>query len=229
MRQWFPFTDYEFYAYLTAGMFLLLGLDLSITGGAIMLRPNWPIVQIVMVVAAAYVAGQLIAGPSSTILEHFLARRVLHSPTVLLLGLAEPRWIEKLFNALFIGRNYSSFPPAMRSKLLASACKVRNVEKISNPEEVFNIAYPIARAVPDAVARMDQFLNLYGFCRNVAFVSLVNAICLLVRLTVQPLPYGWWMVIGALAVAIGMFGRFLKFYAAFAAEVLRTYDSKAAL
>lgn len=226
MKQWFPFTDYDFYAYLTAGLFLLLGLDLSITGGAIMLREDWPIVQIVMVIAAAYVVGQLSAGPSSTFVEHFLARRLLHSPATLQLGLKEPRWIERFFATFFIGRNYEPLPMAIRNRILTAAATTLKVPAITDPEEVFNLAYSAARGVPDAVARMDQFRNLYGFCRNVGFVSLVSAICLFARSWISPLPHGWWMATVALVVAVGMFGRFLKFYAEFAAEVLRTYGNK---
>jgi hypothetical protein len=223
MKQWFPFTDYDFYAYLTAGLFLLLGLDLAATGGELMLRPTWPIVQVVMLVAAAYVLGQLAAGPSSNLLEHFAARRLLRSPASLLLGLSEPRLAERMFSAIFIGRNYGPLPGAMRKRILDRTATTLGVPAITDAEEVFQVAFPAARGSADAVARMDQFRNLYGFCRNISFVSLVSAICLALRAFLAPLPYSGWEAAAALVVCVGMFGRFLKFYADFAAEVLRSY------
>ena len=223
MKQWFPFTDYDFYAYLTAGLFLLLGLDLALTGGTLMLRPNWPVVQVVMLVAAAYVLGQLVAGPSSNLLEHLVARRLFRSPASLLLGLANPRFRERLFSAIFIGRNYGPLPNAMCKRILDAAAKTLGVPAITDAEQVFQVAFPAARSVADSAARMDQFRNLYGFCRNVSFVSIVVAIFLVLRTRLAPLPYSDWEAGAALVVGVGMFGRFLKFYADFAAEVLRTY------
>lgn len=228
MKQWFPFTDYDFYAYLTAGVFLLLGLDLAITGGSLMLRPAWTIVEVVIVIAAAYVVGQIAAGPSSTLLEHVAARRMLHPPMALLLGLAPPRLIERAFSALFVGRGYGPLPKAVREAILASAAKAHGIPTITDPEEVFQVAFPAARAVPDTVARIDQFRNLYGFARNVSFVALVSTIALAIRWSADPLPHSAWMTVIAAVIAIGMFGRFLKFYAEFATEVLRAYHAKLA-
>lgn len=226
MKQWFPFSDYDFYAYLTAGVFMLLGLDLAITGGDLMLRPAWTIVEVVIVIAAAYVVGQIAAGPASTLLEHVVARRALHPPVSLLLGLAKPRFIERLFSALFIGRGFGPLPKAMRETILTNAAKAHGVDAITDPEEVFQVAFPAARAIPDTVARIDQFRNLYGFSRNVSFVAMVSTIALAIRWWMSPLPYSAWMTVIAAIIAFGMFGRFLKFYAEFATEVLRAYHNK---
>jgi hypothetical protein len=73
---------------------------------------------------------------------------------------------------------------------------------------------------------MDQFRNLYGFSRNVAFVGLIAAGLLAVRFWQAPDVRTAWLLVGALVLGIGMFGRFLKFYAAYSGEVLRTYNSK---
>jgi len=230
MRNWFPFTDYDFYAYLAAGMLLLFALDYSITGGDIMLRKEWPFIQIVAVVAVAYITGQLVASPSSVILEHWLARRVLHPPMAILVGLRSPRRREVLIQRYLVGRYYEPLPSTLRDRILSEVARVLSVskDKIVDPEEVFQIAFPVARSVPDASLRMDQFRNLYGFSRNVAFVALVAALSFGLRAWLLPDPPVWWWAAAALVAAIWLFARFLKFYAAFAAEVARTYASKIA-
>lgn len=72
---------------------------------------------------------------------------------------------------------------------------------------------------------MDQFRNLYGFSRNISFVALIAAVLLAIKLCQAPNSHMAWLLAAAIAVAIGMFGRFLKFYAAFSYEVLRTYSA----
>jgi hypothetical protein len=96
-------------------------------------------------------------------------------------------------------------------------------KNVRDPETVFQIAYPSARAVPDASARMDQFRNLYGFSRNISFVGMIATILLAIKLCQAPGAHTAWLLVGAILLAIGMFGRFLKFYAAFSHEVFRTY------
>ena len=59
MRNWFPFSDYDFYAYITSGFALMFAIDFLFNGGTIMLRPSWPVVQIVLAFALAYVLGQV--------------------------------------------------------------------------------------------------------------------------------------------------------------------------
>ena len=65
MKQYFPFTDYDFYVYLTAGMLLIASVDYSFGGTVLIHRTEWTVVQITFWVAIAYLFGQLVAGPSS--------------------------------------------------------------------------------------------------------------------------------------------------------------------
>lgn len=95
MRNWFPFTDYDFYGYLASGFVLLFAADYVLVEETLMLRQDWAFVEIVLVVSVAYFVGQMIASPSSLLLEHWLARRVLQSPLSLMLSAPPTRWIER--------------------------------------------------------------------------------------------------------------------------------------
>ena len=229
MKQYFPFTDYDFYAYLTAGMLLIASVDYSFGGAVLIHRTEWTVVQITFWVAVAYLLGQIVAGPSSALLEHLVARKFLHSPLSIALGLAQPRWREKAAQRLFANREYSPLPIQTRGRILdgaATALKV-TVPEIIDPEAVFNVAFGVARGSTDTAGRLDQFRNLYGFSRNVAFVSIIACTLLLTRYSRLPAePDKGLLLTGALVLAIGMFGRFLKFYAAYSREVLGAYSAK---
>jgi hypothetical protein len=227
MKHWFPFTDYDFYAYLTAGMVLIAAIDYTFAGGVLVPRTEWTVVQIAFWTAIAYLVGQLIAAPSATLLEHGIARSLLYPPAEVILGLKNRRWRERLMAWMFAEREYGPLPAQIRDDILIVVAKSLNVDRstITDPEIVFQVAYPVARKSADAVARMDQFRNLYGFSRNLSFVALIATILLVIRLANHGGNRTAWLLAGAAFLCIGMFGRFLKFYAAFSYEVLRTYHS----
>ncbi len=87
MKQWFPFTDYDFYAYLTSGVMLIAAVDYALFDATLIQKTDWPAVHIVFWIGTAYVVGQIIANPATLIVEQWLGRKVFHSPVSVLLGL----------------------------------------------------------------------------------------------------------------------------------------------
>lgn len=226
MRSWFPFTDYDFYGYLASGFALLFALDLSITGGEIMLREKWSFVEVVLAVSLAYATGQIAAMPSSILLEHGVARKFLHPPLVILIGASKPRWREKFVSRFLVGRHYEPFDEGIRQRLLERAVKItgKDVEfLLARPETIFALAFSVARSVPDARIRMDDFRNQYGLNRNMSFVGFLAAAMLSARGYIDADVDAKMWAAFSLIFGIGLFARFLKFYSAFAAELLRTF------
>jgi hypothetical protein len=224
MKQYFPFTDYDFYAYLTAGGGLLFALDLTFNNAAVVRQPAWTFVTIILVTGLAYITGQLIASLSSLIFEHWFARAVLVPPLSLQLGIAPSRRRERVVARFVVGRYYEPLPENMRLRVLERAATALGVSvvELRGAEEVFQVAFPAARRSPDVAARMDGFSKLYGFNRNVALVAMIAAGMFLVRGVGGDTPF--LLLAGAASVvAAGSFGRFLKFYAAYSAEMLRGY------
>ncbi len=227
MKQWFPFTDYDFYAYLTAGVILITAVDYAFFGGVLIAKKEWPVVHIVFWIATAYVVGQITANPSALLLEQWLARRFLNSPVSVLLGLKPQRLRERFIRDVLVGRVYEPLAEPIRRQILGYSTrklKLKNRSPIA-PEVVFNIAYPIARTVTDSAARMDQFRNLYGFCRNTSFVAAIACVFILIRASRSSSLEDYWIAFASFLVAVGMFGRFIKFYSEFSAEMLRTFHS----
>ena len=226
MRNWFPFTDYDFYGYLANGFVLLFALDFALTGGDIMLRDKWTFVEVVLAVCVAYFTGQIAAAPSSVVLEHWLARRVLHPPTALLLAMVPMRGVDRFLARWVVGRYYEPLPETTRSAILekaAAATQAATEDLASDPEAVFGPAFAAARKSQDASQRMDGFRNQYGLNRNMSFTALLASVVFLANAIISSHAQSVAWAALAFLLAVGLFARFLKFYSAFAAEVLRTF------
>ena len=75
MKNWFPLTDYDFYAFLTAGMILVAAADFSFGGSQLIERASWTIPGAVFWIVVAYLIGQVTAGWSASVLEFGIGRR----------------------------------------------------------------------------------------------------------------------------------------------------------
>ena len=227
MKNWFPFTDYDFYAYLTSGLIVLFALDYGLGADLIISRENWPFIHVVFVVAMAYLVGQIIASLASIVMEHWIARRILRPPIAVMMGMGKDHKVEALIGRWFIGRYYGPVSENRRSIILKKVAKKlgKRSEDIDDPEDVFQVAFPEARAISDSADRMDNFRNLYGFSRNSAFAGLISAGAFVYRAVVTGENDLYWWVLVILLLSFGMYVRFLKFYAAYSGEVLRTFAS----
>jgi hypothetical protein len=224
MKQWFPLTDYDFYAYLISGMLLIGAVDYTLAGGTLVYKANWTVAEGLFWVTIAYLLGSISASPSAAILEHFVARKWMDSPADIQLGFKRLGKFERVFAALFAPREYGPLTPSVQARALDRASK-----EIGEPRDkltgeiVFQAAFHPVRQTPDTAARLSAFLNQYGFSRNVAFASFVGFILLLFHEVDQPSRLNLLLTIAAIVLSLGMFGRFIKFYAAYSADVIRTY------
>ncbi len=227
MKDWFPFTDYDFYGYLVSGFCFLFALDYAFADGSIILQNEWTFVETVLAVGIAYFCGQLMAAPSSVLLEHFVARTLLPPPMKVLLSDDRPGALVRFMGACVLGRNYTPISVAQRKIVLSRAAKDNetNVETVSgNFEMVFSCAYHNARQNDDTRNRLDSFRNQYGLNRNMSFTALTVSVIFAWQLWVGGnAEASLWLTL-ALFLFAGTFIRFLKFYAAFAAEVVRSYS-----
>jgi hypothetical protein len=224
LKQWFPLTDYDFYAYLISGMLLIGAVDYTLAGGILVHKTQWTVAEGLFWVTIAYLVGHISAAPSAAFLEHFVARRLMDSPADVQLGLKERGGFERFFAALFAPREYAPLTPPIRSKALERASdELGEVRDGLTGEAVFQAAFHPVRQTPDTVARLSAFLNQYGFSRNVAFASFVASILFTIQAFEEPTRMHLLLLAAAAVLSLGMFGRFIKFYAAYSADVIRTY------
>ena len=225
MKDWFPLTSYDFYAYLTSGMMVLAALDRTFMGSTLAVHTDWKLVIVVFWTAIAYLIGHIVAIPSSAIFEHLFAKRVLRDPSAVILGLQPQRFRDRCFGTVVGAREYEPFPADYRSGIVTKLAKALNVAESSiQPDAAFHCAFSPARSIADSASRMDNFLNQYGFCRNVSFASLIATLLLTILACRTGERIDLLLAVGAGLLTIGLFMRFVKFYAAYTREVYRAFN-----
>jgi len=220
------FSDYDVFAYLASGLAVLAGWDLLFSTGHV-IGAQWSASSGTITIVAAYVIGQIIASPAAWLIERQLVGRALGNPTAVLMR-TEPlsewrKWASHLVLAGYYGPLEASLAERLRAFMTNKG--------ISSSEGLFWQAYSAAKSSPSTMARMDAFLRLYGFCRNMAFVALGTGIGLAIKLALLWRSTGWDDETAVLAVyscaslfvAGGMLHRYLKFYRLFSVEVLVTF------
>jgi hypothetical protein len=211
-----PFTSYDFWAYLSAGFLLLVALDAA-AGTQLFARESWTIVQGVVAVSVAYIVGQIIASLSSVVFERGLVGKILGYPRDVLLGqFGAPRWLRKLLPTY-----YEPLPAETRTAVVERAKKV-GIGRLG--EALLWPAFVCARETPAVMSRLENFLNLYGFCRNTALVAFIDAAVLYWSYMRPdgPAAHLVWARIAVL-VGIGMTFRYLKFLRLYATELFTSY------
>lgn len=211
-----PFTSYDFWAYLSAGFLLLFVVD-QIAATGLLARDSWTVVQSVVAISAAYAVGQLVASISSLVFERVLVGKVLGYPRNVLFGHPKAwQWVRALMPGYF---------GALPDQTKQAALEKGKAVGITGPgEALFWAAYANARSSAVTMGRLDNFLNLYGFCRNTALVAFVDAALLYWSYrwgngSGEQLYWSW----AAVALGIGMTFRYLKFYRHYAVEVFTSF------
>lgn len=211
-----PFTSYDFWAYLSAGFLLLFVAD-QVAGTGLLSRDSWTIVQGVVAVASAYAVGQLVASASSLVFERLLVGKVLGFPRDVVFGRVNaPAWLRACIPGYF-----KALPDETKKRALEKAA----TEGVTSAgEALFWAAYGRARSDSLVMGRLDNFLNLYAFCRNTALVAFVDAALLYwsFQWNGGPEAYLHWSW-AATAIGVGMTFRYLKFFRHYAVEVLTSY------
>jgi hypothetical protein len=205
-----PFTVYDFFAYLFSGAVVY------IFGTGILLQKSVSPVLAIALVIFAYVTGQIVAHVSASVFEAFIIKRVLQSPSLLLLG-ERPRCV--LFKWLF--PNYHrQLPTNIQSRVAEQA---RHLGCAAQGEGLFLHVYPIVTSNDKLQARLDEFRNQYGFSRNMSFAFLVSAAAIAIARKYGAHPVHLrWSVLAATA-AVCLFYRYLKFYRQYSYELFVRY------
>lgn len=210
-----PFSVYDFFAYLFSGAVVLAAVDYVYGTGILLQRDVSPLLAAALVIFA-YVTGQIVAHLSATVLEYFVVKRVLKSPSILLLN-ARARWL--VLRWLF--PNYHRpLPVNIRDQVTEQAHR-RGC--IATGEGLFLHIYPIVTANDRLQARLDEFRNQYGFARNMSFAFLIAAVTIAIshRYGSHPVQLRW-SVLAAVA-SVSLFYRYLKFFRQYSYELFVRY------
>ncbi len=196
MQGLLKFTDYEVFAYLIAGLALMIGADL-VLGWEIVLRRDGSLslTEGLVRLLIAYVLGFLLDDISYWFLQRVVGGRIIGHPFSFLLSAAgkrPPGWRGWPPMSWLVGGYLEPAPEPIRSPVIKklqedpSPWSRDDVDTIQAPprglvtapwwdlaEEVFSRAQPAATRDAIAQARMELFLKHYGFARNLGFVLLL--------------------------------------------------------
>jgi hypothetical protein len=211
-----PFSVYDFFGYLASGAIVITGLTVSFVGyGQLGEGPSLPIGIVLVIVS--YVIGHIVANLAGFLIERRLVVRRLGRPTEILVCEAQlPGWAAMLFPGYG-----TPLPEPTRERVRARAGDLRG-------EALFFHCFAVMKHDEVVRERLATFLNLYGFCRNMALALVAVAGCLIVGLLIGSADTGpaagpgWWLA-ASVAAAVGMLYRFLKFYRQYALELLTSY------
>lgn len=215
-----PFSVYDFFGYLASGAIVLAGITVSFTGyGSLQTDPSL-LVGLVLVIAA-YIVGQITANLAGHLIERRIVANHLHRPTDILLGFRVPTGLV----AKFLPGYSTPLPPEV-------AKRIKDCAGDQAAGALFFHCHAVMKSNSAVKERLDTFLNLYGFCRNMALALLFVSACLILGLilgtaeTGSNAGPGWWLTASLLA-SVGMFYRYLKFYRQYAQELFTSYAERA--
>jgi hypothetical protein len=216
-----PFSVYDFFGYLAAGFVLLVGLAAAFVGS-----DDWqespPTIVGLLLIVIAYAAGHVVANISGYLYEATLVRKGLKTPTVNLFRTDQPGNIAWLLPGYF-----KALPEAQRERVLQTAKERTGIDAPS--EGLFFHCFGRVKSNEAVMARLNTFLNLYGFCRNMSLSLLLVAIALTIGSaglgtahTGRLVPPGW-CIVGCVVGGAGLLYRYLKFFRQYAVEVFTSY------
>lgn len=211
-----PFSVYDFFGYLASGFFLLAAVDYASDGGWL-LTENLGVIFAIVWIVIAYIVGHIITNISGYLLERKIVRSILLSPEVTLFRESETT----IWMWLFPGF-YEPLPAEIQHRILDKAREKAGIE--SPGRALFLHCHAIVKRDEVTRARLNSFLNLYGFCRNISMAAFFALFILLGGFLLGYLEGKeiWWAVAAAVTT-IGMFYRYLKFFRHYTTEVLVTY------
>jgi hypothetical protein len=221
MKTWFPFSDYDFYSFLASGILLLFAIDYWLSGGEWAIYKNWTLQQNVLVLILAYITGQIITIPSSILYDTILINKVLGHPIEVEPFEGNLSYIKR-FVGIIIGKDFGKLPESIKTNVINRAIAdttLKNKTLLLDKKNIFDIAYTAARKRPEDDERINNYRNQYGFSRNISLTSFITTGFMYyssdIHATNLAILFGF--------LGFGMLLRFLTLYAAFSAEVLRSY------
>lgn len=207
-----PFSLYDFFGYLVAGVIYLVAAD-HILGLSWLGAQKPPLQLQVFWLILAYVIGHVNAHWASWLLEKHVARR---------LGPPSKTLFDRGAKYRFFKHYRSPFSEGTAQAMLD---KYEQMAGSREPgEDMFLFCYhQVKEQCPQAVSRLNTFVSLYGFARNLTFATLILAVSFTVAAVRGLGAHGWMLAALSLLAAITFFYRYLKFYRLLSVEVFASF------
>jgi len=206
-----PFNIYDFFSYLFAGFWLLIGIDF-VFNLHLLLGRELPPAHVAFWIIASYVVGHINSHWSAWLLEE-KSLRLLGKPETLLFGEGGKRFF----------RHYRKSLPTRTAKLIEEKYTRMHGGGGTDLDRFIFCFNLVKEQCPQALIRLSQFLNLYGFTRNLCFATLLVTIGILGKAVLYP--RSLFFILGAVGI-VGtstLYLRYLKFYRLYSVEVFTAF------
>lgn len=221
-----PFNIYDFFAYLASGVIFLAAVDFAFDLGWLD-KKEIGVPLVVFAIVVAYIVGHVNASLSGFFIETLIVKKLLHDPIVILFADYPLHTLPNRIRRLIFSGFYRPLSEVTRLRVLLKSEK--KVGEVVKGRALYFHCHPIVKQNEAANKRLETFLTLYGFCRNVCMACLLAVPILLVgafdqwRAYSKVSPSRLWWAVGAAVCAVGMFYRYLKFFRLYTHEVYVNY------
>jgi hypothetical protein len=214
-----PFSLYDFFGYLAAGFMWLVGL-MVISGSD---KPeiesiNW--IEGVVWLIVMYVAGHVNAHFANWLLEKKIIG-ALGYPSINLF--TEPKKPHKMFKEF-----RRILPSPLRENILSRYKKMSGDDKPGEAMYLYCF-HTVKERCKQTTDRLQSFMNLYGFSRNMSFALLVVGVLFVVKGCIETEYINTWELpylgIGFILASVVLFLRMLKFFKHYSIEVFATFGT----
>ncbi len=218
-----PLSVYDILGYLVSGLLILATGEFAFEGNWLVER-DWKPGSIALYVTMAYIIGHISANLSAWLIEQKFGRG--------LLGASEELLFKDDAGSRFWARVFPGFFKPLPQKTQQRVLDAAKLEGMDTPGRAMYLhAFAVVKQDKGTLDRLNTFLNLYGFCRNISFALLLALIVMAASVPWYVFGLGVYTVdwrkvgIAALCVvgAVGMLYRYLKFYRHYTHEVFITY------
>jgi len=206
-----PFSIYDFFSILFAGFWLLIGIDF-VFNLHLLLGRELPPVHLTFWIVASFVVGHINAHWSAWLLEE-QSLKWIGKPETLLFSEKRTRFF-RLYRRPF---------PAKTAKLIQEKYERMHGGGGTDLDRFIFCFNLVKEQCPQAFIRLNLFLNLYGFARNLCFTTLLVTIAILGKAVLYP--RSLFFVLGAVGI-VGtstLYLRYLKFYRLYSVEVFSAF------
>jgi hypothetical protein len=210
-----PFTVYDFFAYLSSGSIIVLTFD-YLFGMEWILKEKIPSVRLFVLLFLSYIVGHVVSNLSSYFIESLFTRKVLSPPTTILLGKSKSKYWKIIFPGY-----YKSLPAKTIERVKANA-SLRKFE--GDDDALFLHTFSVVTQEEIFRDRLDEFRNLYGFSRNLAFALLFSSLFLFIRFFSHQKPRTIKFPALLTILGLAMIYRYLKFYRQYSYQLFITYS-----
>lgn len=206
-----PFSAYDFFSYLFAGALLIAGVDYAFNLYWVLGR-QLDVTQISVWLVIAFVIGWVNSHWASWLLEGKIVK---------LLGRPENLLFTDTLCRVF--RHYRSPLLALTADRILDKYQLLSGATGEGRDAYLYCYHLVKRQCSQAYARLQTFINLYGFSRNLSFATGLISLALMVGRCNRPCPFLGRLIVTSAVVSIPLFYRYLKFYRHFTIEVFTSY------